>query len=100
MCGGFYDKYIERCYISLQVCNEGTVIAELEHPVKGSDAWQWVEKTLSDIETDELEIKLALKSYEPTPRKRQLMNNGSAFFDDISVISQSKISYLVKIGCF
>ena len=78
------------------VCSDDSTIAELEHPVRESVAWQWVEKTVSNIETNEVVIKLALKSDEVTTQKRELsMNNGSAFFDDISVmITPSKNLHL------
>ena len=80
----------------LQVCRDDTcqddaVIAELEHPVRGSEAWQWVEGTVSDNGTSEVVIRLALKNYEVTTQKRQV-DNGSAFFDDISVMVTSKLN--------
>lgn len=66
--------------------DDDTILRELQHPVKGSEAWQWVEESLSINGMTNLIIKLALETDEvATRRRRQNVNNRIVFFDDINV---------------
>ena len=73
---------------------DGGWLAELEHPERGSLAWQWVQETLSHNGTATYTIKLALESgagaTTGSVSKRQSATDGemAAFFDDINVDAQ------------
>jgi hypothetical protein len=69
---------------------DGGQLAGLEHPEKGSLAWQWVQKNLSHNGTATYTIKLALESGAGNLSKRQVATDGemAAFFDDINVDAQ------------
>ena len=69
---------------------DGGQLAGLEHPEKGSLAWQWVQKNLSHNGTATYTIKLALESGAGNLSKRQSATDGemAAFFDDINVDAQ------------
>lgn len=85
----------------LQVCRQDDrVIAELEHPVRGSEAWQWVEKnvTINQTTGNVIKIKLALRSHQVSTGKRQLGNNGSAFFDDIFVKTCKTLFWTLQLA--
>ena len=62
----------------------------LDHPVKESIAWQWVQDSFTHSNTAKYMIKLALKtdsSSSGTVNKRQAMA-GTAFFADINIEAQ------------
>ena len=71
---------------------EERLLAELEHPERGSTAWQWVERKLSHSATTTYTIKLALKTEGVVTATRTLSkrqtSNMEAFFSDINVDAQ------------
>jgi hypothetical protein len=76
-------------YPVIQVLHfNGTPAIELQHPVKRSKAWQWVQKSLLTNGTTTFTIRLALKTDRfATSRRpgRQSSTTRNVFFDDVSV---------------
>ena len=68
--------------------NLNETVTELHHPVRRSNAWQWVQKSLETNGTTTLTIRLALKIDESATNRRtrrQSSATRNVFFDDVNV---------------